>query len=128
MPRRTDCRSRRVLSLLLAGLLAPALAACSGEPYPIETSVNPPWSPGAHQALPQVDPPLSARAHRIAVCYGTHVNKEDEVLARAEDFCEGGRLLLEDQDVFWNGCSILQPVRATYICDPPEDGAAAETN
>lgn len=128
MSRRTDRPSGTVPGLLLAGALVLPLAGCSSEPYQIETAITPPWSKGAHKALPLLDPPLSARAHRIALCYGTHVNKEQEVLDRAEDFCEGGRLLLEDQDVFWNGCSILQPVRVTYICDPPEDGAAEQTN
>ena len=64
-------------------------------------------------ALPELDPPLSDRAHRIALCYGGIVNSEADVLAWAEELCGDGRLLVENQNVFWNGCSVLQPWRVT---------------
>ena len=128
MSRRTDRPGGAGPGLLLAAVLITALAACSTEPYPIEASTKPPWRFTTSSDLPALDPPLSGRAHRIFLCYGSVVNEEEEVLARAEDLCSGGRLVLEEQDTFWNGCSVLQPVRVTYICDPPEQGAAADSN
>jgi hypothetical protein len=105
--------------LALCGV-AVLLGGCSTEPYRVETATNPPWELFRERELPVLDPPLSDRAHRIALCYGTSVNSEADILALAEEFCGGGRLLLEDQNTFWNGCSVLQPARATYVCDPPE--------
>ena len=104
---------------LPAAALLAGLAACSTEPYPVGQEVQPPWELGASRAMPALDPPLSARASRHSFCYAKPLNDEEEVLAVAEESCAGGRLVLESQDVFWNGCSLLQPVRATYICDPP---------
>jgi hypothetical protein len=78
------------------------------------------------QELPALDPPLSDRAHRVSLCYGTSVNSEADILAWAEEICGGGRLVLEDQNAFWNGCSMLQPTRVTYICDPLEDAAVGD--
>jgi hypothetical protein len=106
---------------LAAGGLAVLLLGCSTEPYQIETTTNPPWKILSEEDLPALDPPLSHRAHRIALCYGTSVNSEADILAWAEEICGGGRLVLEDQNAFWNGCSVLQPTRVTYICDPLEE-------
>ncbi len=108
---------------LVAGGLAALLLGCSTEPYQIETTTNPPWEMMSEQELPAFDPPLSDRAHRISLCYGTSVNSEADILAWAEEICGGGRLVLEDQNAFWNGCSVLQPTRVTYICDPLEEAA-----
>ena len=91
----------------------------------IEPVTDPPWEFARGPSLPALEPPLSPRAHRIAICYGTSVNSEDDVLALAEKSCGGGRLVLEHQNAFWNGCSVLQPTRVTYICDPPEEAAVA---
>lgn len=109
---------------LAAVVLAVLLLGCSTEPYPIEPVTNPPWDKLSTLELPVVEPPLSERAHRLSLCYGKSVNSEADVLAKAEEICGGGRLVLEGQNAFWNGCSLLQPTRATYICDPPEDTAA----
>jgi hypothetical protein len=108
---------------LVAGGLAALLLGCSTDPYRIETTTNPPWEMTGAQELPDLEPPLSGRAHRIFLCYGKSVNSEADILAWAEEFCGGGRLVLEGQNAFWNGCSLLQPTRVTYICDPPEETA-----
>lgn len=117
-------RRRTAAGSLMAGVGALLLIGCSTGPYRIETATNPPWELLRARDLPVLDPPLGDRAHRIALCYGTAVNAEEDVLAWAEELCGGGRLVLEDQNVFWNGCSVLQPTRVTYICDPPEEAAA----
>ncbi len=111
---------------LAAGGLAVLLLGCSTEPYQIETTTNPPWKILSEEDLPALDPPLSDRAHRIALCYGTSVNSEADILAWAEEICGGGRLVLEDQNAFWNGCSVLQPTRVTYVCDPLEEAAVGD--
>lgn len=105
--------------LVAALLLAAGLGGCSQAPYPVDPVTTPPWETGAETALPVLEPPLSARAHRLYLCYGSAVNGEEEIASRAEELCQDGRLLVEHQNSFWNGCSLLQPVRVTYICDPP---------
>ncbi len=102
----------------LAAALLAGLAACSTDPYPIGSKTQPPWELGASRAMPALAPPLGARAWRLSFCYATPLNDEEEVLAMAEERCPGGRLVLDSRDVFWNGCGLLKPVRATYICDP----------
>ncbi len=124
MHRRNDGKSRTLSGWLAAGAIALLLGGCSTEPYQIEPKTNPPWELLRTRDLPVLDPPLSDRAHRIALCYGTSVNSEEAILARAEEICGGGRLVMEDQNTFWNGCSVLQPTRVTYICDPPAEAAA----
>lgn len=126
MPRRDDANAKP--AWLAAGatavVWAVALAGCGTEPYPIETETNPPWDLFHAPEPPVLEPPLSERAHRIALCYGGAVNTEEEVRARAEELCGGGRLVLQDETLFWNGCSVLQPARVIYVCDPPPDEAA----
>ena len=119
MPGRNDGKGGGTPVWLLASAIVVAVAGCSTEPYRIETATNPPWEMFRAQDLPDLDPPLSARAHRIALCYGAAVNTEEEVLAWAEELCGRSRLELEHQNLFWNGCSVLQPSRVTYVCDPP---------
>jgi hypothetical protein len=102
----TQDRVRIGTRSLAAVVLAVVLAGCSTEPYPIEPVTNPPWNKLSTLELPVVE------------------HSEADVLAKAEEICGGGRLVLDGQNAFWNGCSILQPTRATYICDPPEDTVA----
>jgi hypothetical protein len=120
---RNDETAGRAVRWLAAGALALFFAGCSTAPYRIEPVTDPPWEFGRGLELPALEPPLSPRAHRISICYGTAVNSEQAVLALAEKTCGGGRLVLEHQNAFWNGCSVLQPTRITYICDPPEEAA-----
>ena len=123
MFRRHEVDPRPASLWLAAAFVAAWLAGCSTEPYRIEAANDPPWELFEDPGLPEVDPPLSARAYRIELCYGQAVNTDHDVLARAEELCGDGRLVLEKQNVFWNGCSILQPNRVTYVCDPPDEAA-----
>ena len=160
------CAFVRRLSLTAALFAA---AACSMDPYPIDTGRQPPWQPGSvdtqatadpyligtlrqppwrlrtaaelraaeprigagssapysvgtSQRLPPqeetADPPLGAGPRRFAFCYAKPLNDEAEVRALAEERCGGGQLIVEDRDAFWNGCSLLQPMRITYVCEP----------
>lgn len=124
MQGRNDESAGPAIGWLVACGLAVLLGGCSTAPYQIEPITDPPWETKGELGLPELDPPMSARAHRISLCYGTSVNSEADVLAWAEEICGGGRLVLENQNTFWNGCSILQPTRVTYICDPSEATAA----
>ena len=122
MPRRDDANAKPARLIRGAAVaIAVMLAGCSTAPYPIETETNPPWALFHVPEQPVLEPPLSERAHPIALCYGGAVNTEEEVRARAEELCKGGRLVLQDETQFWNGCSVLQPTRVIYICDPPPE-------
>lgn len=99
--------------------LCAGLAACAPDPYQIGAVTTPPWESAPSPELPSAEPPLGPRAHRISLCYGKLVNDPQEVLDEADYLCKGGRLIVEHQNTFWNGCGLLQPVRVTYICDPP---------
>lgn len=128
MLRRDDAYAKPAPARLAAGMIAVvfsvALAGCGTEPYPIETETDPPWYLFHAPEPPVLEPPLSERAHPIALCYGGAVNTEEEVRARAKELCGGGRLVLENENLFWNGCSVLQPARVTYLCDPPPEDTA----
>lgn len=126
MQRRNDETAKPAAAGLAAVALALSFAGCSTEPYRIEPTTDPPWEIERGLGLPKLQPPLSSQARRISLCYGTAVNSEEDVLALAEEVCGDGRLVLEHQNAFWNGCSMLQPTRATYICDPPEEAAAVD--
>jgi len=122
--RRDDAYAKPARLRAGAAAMAILLAGCGSEPYPIETETNPPWDLFHAPEPLALDPPLSERAHPIALCYGGAVNTDDEVRARAEELCRGGRLVLRDETVFWNGCSVLQPFRVVYMCDPPPEDTA----
>ncbi len=123
----TQDRARIGAGRLAAAVLVALLLGCSTDPYAIEPMTNPPWEDKLSALeLPALDPPLSERAHRLSLCYGKSVNSEADVLAKAEEICVGGRLVLDGQNAFWNGCSLLQPTRVTYVCDPPEGAAAGD--
>ena len=128
--------SALVRRLALTAALLGAAAACSTDPYPIGTGRQPPWQPGSVDTQPTADPyPIgtlrqspwqlrtadelpAAGPRRFAFCYAKPLNDEAEVRALAEESCDGGRLVVEDRDAFWNGCSLLQPMRITYLCHP----------
>jgi hypothetical protein len=93
---------------ILAGLAVIGLAACSTEPYEIRAQKGVEIAPLV-ESVPAVargrfdfDPtPWS-----FGLCYS-----ELKV-------CPHGHIESRDQDVFWNGCALLQPRRATFVCYP----------
>src|SRR3546814_11187830 len=60
------------------------------------------------------------RPRALVVFYSRAFNEPAEVEAEAVYLCEGGRLVKQDEDFFWNGCSLTQPHRINYVCYPPD--------
>lgn len=115
MKRSRDLGPVAVLTLSLA------LAACSSTPFEV------PPSDDAQRLVPGV-PALAGvlgpfdydpRPRAIALCYGSFFNRPTEVMALAGELCPyGGEIERVDDDFFWNGCALLQPQRASFICTP----------
>ncbi len=102
------------LTLLLFSVVA--LAGCSTAPFGVEASdaaVAVADEQGADM-LPRLRPTT------FAVCYSSAVNEPAEIEAEAVYLCDGGRLEKIDEDTFWNGCSLTQPERISYVCFPPD--------
>ncbi|MDJ0943042.1 MAG: hypothetical protein QNJ30_06240 [Kiloniellales bacterium] len=96
--------------LLCAGLAWIGLAGCS-EPFPT-------GSPAAVDS--ESGEPLG---NLISLCYGTEMNDEEEIKARAQELCKG-RLVFVGQTMFFNDCPLLQNTRVTYQCRPLPPGGA----
>lgn len=90
------------------------LAACS--PEPIKTS--PPLTI-AEQSKPVVAG--SGEPIVLSYCYSSQLNWSHQVMAAAREACPGGRLHFQGEDVLWTRCPLLQPVRVTFLCYPPEE-------
>ncbi len=102
-------------------LLISLLAACGAQPYKIKPSSTAesvlPAEAKAKMLLGPFD--YDPRPRAIAVCYGAFFNRPEEVIATAQSLCPNeGRIERVAQDVFWNGCALFQPMRASYICFP----------
>ena len=105
-------------------LLVLLLAGCANRPFQVAPSGD------ARAALPpearkqivlgrfDYDP----RPKAIGVCYGSFFNKPQQVMGVARDLCPNeGRIERVDEDTFWNGCGLLQPIRASFICFPGQE-------
>lgn len=103
--------------LILALGAAGALSACSMAPFEVEGS-DAALSAAKAQAgdkLPRLQP------HAYGVCYSSAFNDPEDVEAEAVYLCEGGRLeRVGEEDFFWNGCSLTQPHRISYVCHPAD--------
>ena len=95
--------------VFLIGLAAVFLAGCAA-PYAITP---------AKEAQRELQPQLSAQGAKVvAVCYNSALNAPERVLQVARFACGGGTVTFHDDDVIWNRCGLLQPVRANFICTP----------
>ncbi|MEQ8356415.1 MAG: hypothetical protein RH942_12810 [Kiloniellaceae bacterium] len=104
------------IGLMLLILSATSLAGCSAAPFAVEGSeaaVDAAKAEG-QDTLPRLRP------RAVGVCYSPAVNEPAEIEAEALYLCEGGRLVQQDEDFFWNGCSLSQPNRISYVCYPPD--------
>ena len=107
---------RSPAGVLLLICAAFALAGCSMAPFQVEGSDAARSAAEAEGA--EMLPRLQPRA--IGICYSPAFNEPAEVEAEAIYRCDGGRVVKQDEDVFWNGCSLSQPHRINYVCYPPD--------
>ncbi|MGF1630752.1 MAG: hypothetical protein ACFCUT_14860 [Kiloniellaceae bacterium] len=110
--------------LVLALCSAAALAGCSMAPFQVAGSEA--AGEAAKAQGQDLLPRLQPRA--IGVCYSPTFNEPAEVEAEAVYLCEGGRLEKQDEDFFWNGCSLTQPHRINYVCFPPDKAKRLSMN
>jgi len=102
------------LTLMLISVAA--LAGCSTAPFGVTGSDA--AVAAANEQGADMLPRLRPRA--LAICYSSAVNEPADIEAEAIYLCDGGRLEKIDEDTFWNGCSLTQPERISYICFPPD--------
>lgn len=110
-----ETRTRRVL---IACLLVLALAACTTRPFVV----------GAPKALASKLPPAPEIAAAVeaghsvprllSLCYSSALNTPEEVMDEARYQCSEGEVTYLDSDMFWTPCGLLQPVRASFLCQP----------
>ena len=102
--------------LILALGIGAAVSGCSMAPFQVQGSDAAQASARAQAGdkLPRLRP----RAY--GVCYSEAFNELADVEAEAVYLCEGGRIERLDEDFFWNGCSLTQPHRISYVCHPAD--------
>lgn len=113
-----------------AALTAVVLGACSQQPYPVTPAKAVQRALDRELARPasEREPGLGPGSRVVSICYSNLINSPQEVLAEAQYQCQDGRVTLREHDVVWTPCSLLQPVRATFVCtpDPAPKGASAD--
>ena len=109
----------RALAVRIMGVgmtAALACTACSLLPYPTATpkalqrEIS---KPNDAEGSPRPGAPWA-----LSLCYSEAFNTPKEVMAEARLLCPNGELSHHDTDVLWTPCSLLQPVRASFICTP----------
>ncbi len=114
-----------LLRLVLMVPLLAALGACSTPPFqvppPDEVVDGLPGDPEPETARGRFDFDPTPRA--IALCYGKSFNTWESVVMEAREICPHGLIEFKGEDFFWNGCALLQPTRASFVCypEPPPD-------
>ncbi len=108
-----EFRARRAVT---ACLLLLALAACSARPFVVDTPKALAPKLSAEQAAAEKVGHPAPRL--LSLCYSGTLNTPDEVLAEARYECSEGDVTYLDSDLFWTPCGLLQPVRASFLCQP----------
>jgi hypothetical protein len=106
-------RSRPVLT---ACLLLLVLAACSARPF----LVSPPkaLAPKLETEQAAAERAGHPAPRLLSLCYSRTLNTPEEVMAEARYACAQGDVTYLDSDLFWTPCGLLQPVRASFLCQP----------
>ncbi len=106
-------RSRCVLT---ASLLLLALAACSTRPFVVTApkALAPQLSADRAAAVKAGHP----APRLLSLCYSRTLNTPEEVLAEARYECSEGEVTYLDSYLLWTPCGLLQPVRASFLCQP----------
>ncbi len=111
----------RASSILGAAAISVLLAGCANQPFPVAPSsdARAALPPEASQKIVLGPFDYDPRPRAVAVCYGSFFNRPKQVMAEAQRLCpNGGRLERVNQDAFWNGCALMQPIRASFVCFP----------
>ncbi len=108
-----EIRTRRILT---ASLLLLTLAACSARPFVVAAPKALAPKLSAEQAAAEKAGHPAPRL--LSLCYSGTLNTPDEVLAEARYECSEGDVTYLDSDLFWTPCGLLQPVRASFLCQP----------
>ncbi|OUS18622.1 hypothetical protein A9Q97_00675 [Rhodospirillales bacterium 47_12_T64] len=104
------------------GAVVMLLSACANEPIKVEASRR---VSEAVAAGVKIYGKTEYSPWGFGVCYGKHVNMPEQILTFARQTCAGGRIELRDEDSFWNGCPVIQGVRASFVCYPQGPKAPA---
>ncbi len=117
--------SRRRSSLLAIAILGLALSACSQDAR--NARVPKAASAYANEIGGPDQPPRRQfswqdvrRVQAMSFCYSAGINRIQDVTGEAKEACKGGRLALYSQESSFINCPLLQPVRITFICYPPD--------
>ncbi len=117
-PMPLEMNARRVVVVCA---LAAALAACSARPYEVS-------APESLARVLELEREAAAEAGRpvpriVSICYSNLLNTPEEVLDEARYECPTGEVAFHDADLLWTPCSLLQPVRANFLCTPRPEPA-----
>ncbi len=106
----------RIRSVPTACLLLLVLAACSARPF----VVAPPEALEPRLSEEQASAELAGRPapRLLSLCHSRALNSPEELLAEARYECAEGDVTYLESDWFWTPCGLLQPVRASYLCQP----------
>ena len=88
-----------------AGVVLAGLASCTIlDPYP---------------TVPRAAETGAKPGQRVAICYNTVKTRAEEVQTQAQQECPAGTVA-EPADTDWHlqGCPLLLPTRATFVCLP----------
>lgn len=104
---------------ILLGLLTLTLVGCSARPFPttpsdsVQDELERTLAAGSAAAV-------WARpgARVVSICYSGTLNTPEEVWEEARLACPYGTLTYRESNMIWNGCALLQPVNANFICTP----------
>ena len=101
---------------LAAIVLVIALAGCSSAPFRVDGSdaAQKAAKAQAGDLLPRLQP------YAFGLCYNATLDENPGLEEEAAYQCDGGRLERQDEDFFWNGCSLTKPHRVSYVCHPPD--------
>ena len=106
----------RSSSVPIACLLLLVLAACSARPFVVS---------GPKELGPKLESEQAAAARAgnpapwlLSLCYSGTLNTPEEVREEARYQCGDGEITYLDSDLFWTPCGLLQPVRASFLCQP----------
>ncbi len=104
-------RTRHVLT---ACLLLLALAGCSARPFVVAApkALAPQLSAEKAAAVDAGQP----APRLLSLCYSRLLNTAEEVLAEARYECARGEVTYLGSDLLWTPCGLLQPVRASFLC------------